>query len=137
MTSSQHAALTATPEPAPASRFNFNRWFTPTTIVVFIAAISTLLGHVMILGSLNQVYKQVNTLTDFTGSCVMNEYTNKKSANATPPAEPASAPAPVAAAPKPAVKPAPTPAAKPTSGGTTSSAPNNRLFDIGDIVNKK
>lgn len=131
MTSSQHATLSTTAEqPKPEKKSYMKRWFTPTTIVITIATALNILGMVMILGSMQQIYRQMNTLTDFTGNCILNDYTGK---GATTPAEPPPVAAPT---PKVALKPAlaPTPSVSPKQ----NSLPiNNRLFDINDIVNKK
>lgn len=77
MNSSQHATLSPAADPVTQKRFNIKRLFTPTTIVVSIATALNTLGVVMILGSMQQIYKQLNTLTEFTGSCIMNNYTDK------------------------------------------------------------
>lgn len=128
MTSSQHATLSPSPDqPLPEKKTYVKRWLTPTVIIVTIATVLNMLGMVMILGSMQQIYRQMNTLTDFTGNCILNDYTGKN----TPPVT-----EPPAAVPAPKTPPKPTPAPAPTP--KQSIAPvNNRLFDIGDIVDKK
>lgn len=142
MTPSQHATLTPTPEPQekkPLVNLSLKRWITPTTVIVGFCTIINVLTGVMVLGSMQQIYKQVNTLTDFTGSCVMNEYTNKKPTNAPAPVEtPAAVVAPTPAQKPAVVTPKPGPGTKTIQQSLPpSTATQQRLLEAQDIINKQ
>lgn len=135
MNSSQHATLSTPTEPVVQKRFNIKRLFTPTTIVVSIATALNTLGVVMILGSMQQIYKQLNTLTEFTGSCIMNNHTEN---NMVPQSE--LKPSVIPTTPKPTLvvrQPLQAVPDKKITPPNTSPTPHNRLFDIGDIIDKK
>lgn len=69
--------MTMTTQPRPKMTRLMKTFIIGITFYCFI----TTLMLVSTLGSLQQVYKQVNTLTEFTANCIMNPKESEKDKN--------------------------------------------------------